>query len=77
MSVVARELGVSEQTPRNWVKAEQAGKLNGAGAKAGRAESGVQPGHHVHLDRRRMAVSGGRTGLVQSGGRGGGPSWHA
>lgn len=34
MSVVARELGVSEQTLRNWVKAERAGKLNGAGAKA-------------------------------------------
>lgn len=33
ISAVARELGVSEQTLRNWVKAEQAGKLNGAGAK--------------------------------------------
>jgi transposase len=33
VSVAARELGVSEQTLRNWVKAEQAGKLNGAGAK--------------------------------------------
>lgn len=33
-AVVARELGMSEQTLRNWVKAEQAGKLNGAGAKA-------------------------------------------
>ncbi|WP_152650108.1 IS3-like element ISBps1 family transposase [Burkholderia pseudomallei] len=33
MGVVARELGVSEQTVRNWVKAEQAGTLNGAGAK--------------------------------------------
>jgi transposase len=32
-AVVARELGMSEQTLRNWVKAEQAGKLNGAGAK--------------------------------------------
>jgi transposase len=30
----ARELGVSEQMLRNWVKAEQAGKLNGPGAKA-------------------------------------------
>ncbi len=34
VSVVARELGISEQTLRNWVKAEAAGKLNGAGAKA-------------------------------------------
>ncbi|SMF97958.1 Mobile element protein [Burkholderia singularis] len=30
---VARELGISEQTLRNWVKAEASGKLNGAGAK--------------------------------------------
>ena len=30
---VARELGISAQTVRNWVKAAQAGKLNGAGAK--------------------------------------------
>ncbi len=28
-----KELGVSEQTIRNWVKAFDAGKLNGAGAK--------------------------------------------
>ncbi|WP_244128357.1 transposase, partial [Burkholderia gladioli] len=33
VAVVARELGVSEQTLRNWVKAEASGKLNGAGAK--------------------------------------------
>lgn len=32
LSVVARELGMSEQTLRNWVKAEASGKLNGAGA---------------------------------------------
>ena len=32
--VVARELGLIEQTLRNWVKAAAAGKLNGAGAKA-------------------------------------------
>lgn len=31
--VVARELGMSEQTLRNWVKAEALGKLGGAGAK--------------------------------------------
>lgn len=31
--MVARELGISEQTLRNWVKAEASGKLNGAGAK--------------------------------------------
>jgi transposase len=29
----ARELGLIEQTLRNWVKAADAGKLNGAGAK--------------------------------------------
>ncbi|WP_244134260.1 IS3 family transposase, partial [Burkholderia gladioli] len=32
-AVVARELGMSEQTLRNWVKVEASGKLNGAGAK--------------------------------------------
>jgi transposase len=33
VAAVARELGISAQTGRNWVKAAQAGKLNGAGAK--------------------------------------------
>ncbi len=33
IGAVARELGVSAQTLRNWVKAGQAGKLNGAGTK--------------------------------------------
>ena len=33
MAVVARELGVSEQTLRNWVKAEAAGKLNAGAGK--------------------------------------------
>ncbi|CAD14109.1 isrso8-transposase orfa protein [Ralstonia pseudosolanacearum GMI1000] len=33
VGAVARELSVSEQTLRNWMKAEQAGKLGGAGAK--------------------------------------------
>ena len=31
--VVAKELGLIEQTLRNWVKAVAAGTLNGAGAK--------------------------------------------
>ncbi len=31
--VVARELGISEQTLRNWAKAEASGKLSGGGAK--------------------------------------------
>ena len=30
---VAKDLGMIEQTLRNWVKAAAAGKLNGAGAK--------------------------------------------
>jgi len=30
---VSKELGVSDQTLRNWVKAAAAGKLNGAGVK--------------------------------------------
>jgi transposase len=33
ISAVAKELGMSEQTLRNWVKAAKDGKLNGAGAK--------------------------------------------
>lgn len=33
VGVVARELGLIEQTLRNWVKAAAAGKLNGAGTK--------------------------------------------
>jgi len=32
-AMVARELGMSEQTLRNWVKAEASGQLNGVGAK--------------------------------------------
>lgn len=35
---VARELGLVEQTLRNWVKAAKAGKLNPAGAKQITAE---------------------------------------
>ena len=31
---VAKDLGLIEQTLRNWVKAAAAGKLNGAGGKA-------------------------------------------
>ena len=31
--VAAKELGLVEQTLRNWVKAAEAGKLIGAGAK--------------------------------------------
>ena len=31
--VAARELGLVEQTPRNWVKAAEAGKLVGVGIK--------------------------------------------
>lgn len=31
VSAVARELGMSTQTLRNWVKAFEAGKLNGRG----------------------------------------------
>lgn len=30
---VARELGISEQTLRNWVKAAASGKLNGPGTR--------------------------------------------
>jgi transposase len=33
IGAVARELGLVEQTLRNWVKAAAAGKLKGAGAK--------------------------------------------
>lgn len=36
--VVAKELGLSDQTLRNWVTAFDAGKLNGAGVKTVTAE---------------------------------------
>ena len=36
--MAARELGLVEQTLRNWVKAAQAGKLNAAGARPITAE---------------------------------------
>ena len=35
---VAKELGLVDQTLRNWVKAAAAGKLNGAGSKVVTAE---------------------------------------
>jgi transposase len=38
ISAVARELGMSMQTLRNWLKACEAGKLNGPGAKVVTAE---------------------------------------
>ena len=38
VSAVARELGMSTQTLRNWLKASEAGKLNGPGAKVVTAE---------------------------------------
>ena len=36
---LANELGMSDQTLRNWVKAQEAGKLNGAGSKVVTAEA--------------------------------------
>ncbi|WP_394335899.1 transposase [Burkholderia savannae] len=33
MAIVARELGISEQTLRNWVKVEATGEHSGAGSK--------------------------------------------
>ena len=38
IAVAARELGLIEQTLRNWVKAAKAGKLNPAGARQITAE---------------------------------------
>jgi transposase len=38
IAATARELGLVEQTLRNWVKAAAAGKLNGAGSKVVSAE---------------------------------------
>lgn len=34
ISAVVKELGLSDQTLRNWIKAATAGKLKGAGSKA-------------------------------------------
>ena len=36
---LANELGMSDQTLRNWVNAREAGKLNGAGSKVVTAEA--------------------------------------
>lgn len=33
VSIVCKELGLSDQTVRNWVKAAAKGKLNGAGGR--------------------------------------------
>ena len=33
ISLVVKELGLSDQTLRNWIKASAAGKLKGAGSK--------------------------------------------
>lgn len=38
IGAVARELGLIEQTLRNWVKAAAAGKLNNPGAKVVKPE---------------------------------------
>ena len=46
ISAVAKDLGLIEQTLRNWVKAADAGKLNGAGGKV------VTP-EHMELSRLR------------------------
>ena len=38
VSMVCKELGLSDQTVRNWVKAAAEGKLNGAGGRVVTAE---------------------------------------
>ena len=38
VSMVCKELGLSDQTVRNWVKAAAEGKLSGAGGRAVSAE---------------------------------------
>ncbi len=38
VGTVCRELGVSDQTLRNWIKAAEAGRLNGAGGRVVTAE---------------------------------------
>lgn len=49
-SLVARELGLSDQTLRNWVKAAAAGKLIGAGSKVVTPEA-------MELSRLRVEVA--------------------
>ena len=49
-SVVAKELGLSDQTLRNWVKAAAAGKLVGAGSKVVTPEA-------MELSRLRVEVA--------------------
>ena len=62
--VVARELGLIEQTLRNWVKAAEAGKLVGAGAKPVTAEQielsrlrAENAGLKMHVDISRRATA--------------------
>jgi transposase len=38
IGVLAKELGLSDRTLRNWVKAKEQGKLNGAGSRVVTAE---------------------------------------
>jgi transposase len=39
ISATAKELGLHDQTLRNWIKASTEGKLKGAGSKAGKPEA--------------------------------------
>ena len=50
ISLVVKELGLSDQTLRNWVKAAAAGKLNGAGSKVVTPEA-------MELSRLRVEVA--------------------
>jgi transposase len=51
VGAAARELGLIDQTLRNWVKAADAGKLNGAGTKP------VTP-EQMEVTRARTEVTG-------------------
>ncbi|KDP86982.1 transposase [Cupriavidus sp. SK-3] len=51
---LAAELGVSDQTLRNWRKAAEAGKLNGAGAKPVTAAQMEQS--RLRAENRRLAM---------------------
>jgi transposase len=55
-AVVAWELGISEQTLRNWMKAEQAGKLNGAGTKPVTPEQMELSGMRAEIKRQQMEL---------------------
>jgi len=49
IGLVAKELGLVEQTLCNWVKLAATGKLNGAGTKLSRRNKWIYPGYVLRM----------------------------